>query len=208
MVTRGLPWVRVVALVAVACFFGGAVGYVLGTGRAPSEGSVDVGFYRDMTVHHDQAIQMAVIELSNGENSVVRSFAKEILIFQRWEMGRMYERLRGWGVTTEPPTTAMAWMGMPVQTEAMPGLATPDQLRALQAARGTSADGMFLELMAAHHLGGIHMAAYAAKHADRADVRDLADAMGRNQGSDIGELRQTAERFGLDATIPPYSPAV
>lgn len=200
----GASWGQVLAVALVMAFFGGAVGYVVGVGRAPSTDSVDVGFYRDMTVHHDQAIQMAVIELSHGENSIVRSFAKEILIFQRWEMGRMYERLRGWGITTEPPTTSMAWMGMPVETAAMPGLATSDQMRALQGARGAAADAMFLELMAAHHIGGIHMAEYAAKRADHADVRALAEVMVRNQASDIGEFRQVAERFGLAATIPPY----
>jgi len=194
----GVSWGRVLAVALVMAFFGGAVGYVVGSGRSPSAESVDVGFYRDMTVHHDQAVRMSLIELRNGENLTVRSFAQEIVIFQRWEMGRMYERLRGWGITSEPPTTAMAWMGMPVPASSMPGLATDEQMRTLQNARGAEADALFLELMAEHHRGGAHMAGYAAKHAGHADVRSLAATMERNQIMEIAEFKQTAERYGLD----------
>lgn len=200
----GLSWGRVVAVAVVIGFFGGAVGYVIGVGRPPSTDSVDVGFYRDMTVHHDQAVRMAVIELQNGENPTVRSFAQEIVIFQRWEMGRMYERLQGWGVTTDPPTTVMAWMGMPVPASAMPGLATDQEMRALQQSRGADADAQFLLLMAEHHRGGAHMASYAADHAQHADVRALARTMARNQIAEIAEFKQTAERFDLGVTIEPY----
>lgn len=200
----GGSWGRVLAVALVMAFFGGAVGYVVGVGRPPSVDSVDVGFYRDMTVHHDQAIRMSLIELRNGENPTVRAFAQEIVIFQRWEMGRMFERLRGWDITSEPPATAMAWMGMPVRAADMPGLATSGQMQALQDAQGAKADALFLELMAEHHRGGAHMAGYAAKHAGRPDVRALAATMERNQIAEITEFKQTAERFGLAVTIEPY----
>ena len=202
-----VPLLRVVALVLVALFFGGSVGYFVASDRPPGPGSVDVGFYRDMTAHHDQAIQMAGIELRNGENSVVRGFAQEIVLSQRWEMGRMYEQLRGWGASVAPAETVMAWMGMPVPAAAMPGLATDDQMAALRDAKGAEADALFLDLMAEHHRGGAHMAAYAARNAESADVRDLALVMERNQSIEIAEFRQTAERFGFDIDIAPYDPA-
>lgn len=198
---RGLAWGRVIALVAVMAFFGGAVGYVIGKGRPPSADSVDVGFYRDMTAHHEQAVAMSLIELGNGENSVVRGFAQEIILFQRWEMGRMHEQLLEWGASPAPQDPAMGWMGMPVPLRDMPGLATDEQMQALRDARGAAADALFLELMSEHHRGGVHMASYAAAHAKDADVRALATVMARNQRIDIEEFRQTAERFGLKADI-------
>jgi uncharacterized protein (DUF305 family) len=199
-----VPIPRVVAVVLVALFFGGAVGYFIGVGRPPGNDSVDVGFYRDMTAHHDQAIQMALTELANGENTTVRAFAQEVVIFQRWEMGRMYEQLLDWDAGTGPQDTAMRWMGMPVPSTAMPGLATEEQLQALRDAEGADADALFLDLMAEHHRGGAHMSAYAATHADDPDVRALAQLMKRNQGIEIAEFRQTAERLGFDVDIAPY----
>lgn len=202
----GMPWARVVAVVLVACFFGGAVGYLIGAGRPPATDSVDVGFYRDMTAHHDQAIQMASIELRNGENTTARGFAQEIILSQRWEMGRMHEQLVEWRATTTLQETAMAWMGMPVPSDAMPGLATQDQMTALRDARGAGADALFLDLMAEHHRGGAYMAFYAAEHANDPDVRELAAVMARNQSIEIAEFRQTAERYGFDIEIDPYDP--
>lgn len=199
-------WARIVAVVVVGTFFGSAVGYYLGTDRPPGAGSVEVGFYRDMTTHHDQAIQMALLELANGENTTVRSFAQEIVIFQRWEMGRMHEQLLDWGAEIGPQAEAMAWMGMPVEPEAMPGLATEDQMAQLRAARGAEADALFLDLMAEHHRAGAEMAAYAADKTGDAGVRKLAEVMARNQAVEIAEFRQTAERFGFDIVIDPYDP--
>jgi len=203
----GIPLRRVVAVVLVALFFGGAVGFFVASDRPPGADSVDVGFYRDMTAHHDQAIQLAAIELRNGENTVVKGFAQEIILSQRWENGRMYEQLLDWGASTAPAETAMAWMGMPVPAKAMPGLATDDQVAALRDAKGAEADALFLDLMAEHHRGGAQMAAYAARNADNADVRDLARVMERNQSIEIAEFRQTAERFGFDIDIAPYDAA-
>lgn len=200
---RPVPLRRAVALVAVAVFFGGAVGYFIATDRPPSAGSVDVGFYRDMTMHHDQAVQMALIQLANGENPTVRGFAQEVIIFQRWEMGRMYEQLEEWGATA-PSDTAMEWMGMPVPARSMPGMATDAQLAELRAARGAEADALFLQLMAEHHRGGAHMATYAAENADDPGVRELARVMARNQSIEIAEYRDTADRLGLDVDIAPY----
>ena len=197
---------RVVVITLVALFFGGAVGYVIGEDDPPAVDSVDVGFYRDMTAHHDQAVQMAGIELRNGTNPTVRLYAQEIVTAQRWEMGRMYEQLRDWGAPTSSPDTAMAWMGMPVPSGFMPGMATEDQLDALRDAKGEEADALFLDLIAEHHRGGAQMATYASENANDPAVRELAAVMARNQSVEIAEYRQTAERYGFDVVIDPYDP--
>src|SRR3546814_7920138 len=98
----------------------------------------------------------------------------------------------------------MGWMNAPVPHDAMPGLATEEQIAHLQDTEGLAADALFLELMAEHHRGAVHMAAYAAKNADSADVRALARQMARNQAIEINEFAQTAERFELDVRIEPY----
>lgn len=197
-----LSWPRLVALVAAFAFLASAVVYVVDS-RESQPGAVDVGFYQDMTVHHEQAIELSMIELAVGEDPAASTFAKEILMFQSREIGIMATRLEDWGASGDRPPTAMAWMDMSIPVSEMPGMATEEQVDALGAAEGRDADALFLDLMAEHHRGGIHMASYAATHAENAEVRELAGRMARLQATEVNEMAQTAERLGLDIEIEP-----
>ena len=200
-----LSWPRVVALVVAFGWLGGAVGWFVAQERPPGPGSVDAGFYLDMSAHHEQGVQLALMELARGSDPTVLGFAQEIVIFQQYELGIMSEQLRQWDLTVaDREEQAMGWMGMPVAQEDMPGLASEEEIAAFQDTEGSAADAMFLDLMAEHHRGGVHMAAYAADRAATDGVRELASRMARNQGVEINEFRQTAERLGLDVDIAPF----
>jgi uncharacterized protein (DUF305 family) len=192
-------------LVAVA-FLGGAVHYAVESRDTPSGAAVDAGFYQDMFRHHEQAVEMALMELRAGTDPTVRSFAQEIVVFQQYENGRMEEQLRIWG--REPRADgamSMGWMGDPVPLSKMPGLATDAQMKALGKAHGAASDAMFLDLMAEHHRAGAEMAQYAVDHGSDPSVRALAERMVRNQGIEINEFAQTAKRLGFAIEIPPWS---
>jgi uncharacterized protein (DUF305 family) len=200
----GLPWPHVAVLGAALAFLGFAVAVFLGRDQPPGAGSVDVGFAQDMATHHEQALDLALIELANGADPTVRSFASEVLMFQSRELGMMEQVLHEWGYSRDDRAEeAMAWMeGMePVPVEQMLGMLTADQIADLQAAEGAEADALFLELMAEHHLGGLHMAEHAAGRASDGDVRDLAARVWRNQSIEINEYAMAAERLGLPAEI-------
>jgi uncharacterized protein (DUF305 family) len=189
--------------VALAILLAAAAGYAVGTraDRHPGASSVDVGFLRDMIDHHEQAVRMSLIELSNGGHAIPRNAATDVLAAQRYEIGLMEERLHDWGYPKGAPTRrVMGWMGMAVPLPSMPGLASPAQLQRFAAAKGADADGQFLQLMIVHHQGGIHMAEYAAAHASDERVRDLADYMARQQSLEIGELKAGQTQLGLPQT--------
>src|SRR6478735_9539293 len=155
----------------------GALGWVLGNNHAqPDPSDVDVGFLQDMHWHHDQAVQMALIYLSaNGTDPALRQAAEEILVGQNQEIGLMIQMLRDFGkADTNETDTGMAWMGDPTPLDSMPGMATEAQLEQLGQASGAEADQLFVQLMTAHHQGGIHMADDAEQHANESQVRDLA----------------------------------
>jgi uncharacterized protein (DUF305 family) len=194
-------WTRVLpAVVAVAalCGLAGIVGYVLGSGSPPGRGSTDVGFLLDMSVHHEQGVALANLELINGDTEGVQVFAREILRDQSWDLGLMQFQLGEWGYRREQAgPRAMQWMGMDVALEEMAGMATEDELELLRNARGRDADALFLTLMIEHHRGGVHMASYAADHAGDDDVRRLADRIARNQAKEIEELEAAGARYGL-----------
>ena len=82
---------------------------------------------------------------------------------------------------------------MPTTHDQMPGMATEEQLDELGASRGAEADRLFVELMSAHHEGGIHMAEFAATEADVAEVRAMAESMAESQADEIVELQGLVE---------------
>jgi uncharacterized protein (DUF305 family) len=194
---------QAVALVVALLFFGGIVGWLVqDRASEPDPSAVDVGFFQDMITHHEQALELSFPVVRDGADSSVRQHAQEILLFQVREIGIMQTYLQQWGVDiNQRPDQAMTWMDMtPVPVHQMPGLATDEQLGELQAATGADADQLFLELMIRHHLGGIHMAEYAAEHASEATTRELAEQMATVQSREVGELRAIQERLGYPIT--------
>src|SRR5947209_4850257 len=176
------PW-RLVVLGVALVFLGGSIGYFV-TRRSeqhPGAGSVDIGFLQDMRYHHDQATQMSLAYLEKppeGQDPRLRTIAAEILLGQQLEAGAMVQLLHDYGQPDSNESgVGMAWMSMPLPIAEMPGMATADQLAALKAATGADADRQFAELMYNHHLGGAHMAQYAAEHASEQTVRVLAQSM-------------------------------
>jgi len=203
---RRLGWAKQAILVAALVFLGIAIGMVVARDRPPGEGSVDVGFLQDMLTHHDQALGVATLVVANGEDPTVRSYAREILIFQGYETGVMSQMLDDWGYSrSDRSDQAMEWMDMPVPVEQMPGLLTDEQLDRLRGADGAELDALFLDLMADHHRGGLHMAEYAFGNAGDDDVRELAARIALNQAGEINEYRALAARNGYDIDIDPAS---
>ena len=185
----------------------GSAGFALGARRSvPAADSADVGFLYDMIAHHEQALTLANAELMTGSDTQARSFAREILLFQSYEIGLMERQLATWGYARlEPPETAMAWMGEPVDPDAMPGLASAEEITSMNRAKGEQSDALFIALMQDHHRGGVHMAEAAASEADSPFVRTLASRMAGNQKLEIREMEIARERAGLPADPPGYA---
>src|SRR4051812_42762402 len=103
------PLWKVVVTVLACAFLAATFGYWLGKPGPLDADSVDVGFLKDMTHHHEQAVQMAVIEQENGSDPVIRGFATEILRRQSFELGVMATTLDKFGHGPEP--TRRRWRG-------------------------------------------------------------------------------------------------
>ena len=186
-----------VVVLAAAVAFGG--GYLVGRPDRPSANSVDVGFVQDMIDHHDNGVLMAeAVVQAPDVDPTVRAFAREVVRWQRWEVGIMDAWLRDWGHERgDPDRTAMSWMGMPVPVDRMPGLQDEAALDRLRSATGRDADRLFLTMMREHHQAGVHMSEHAARHAGEAKVRELAELMATNQAGEIREYDLALDRLGL-----------
>jgi uncharacterized protein (DUF305 family) len=191
-----LPWwqsqlnLGVLALaIAVLC---GALGWVIGNNRAiPDPTAVDIGFLQDMRTHHEQAVNLGLYYLSlDNTDPNLRVIAREIVFGQGIDIGRMIQLLRQYGATeTNESDVAMTWMNEPTPNDRMPGLASDADIDTLLASSGSDADKLFVDLMTAHHQGGIHMAQFALDHAHEIEVRRFAFAMIAGQTGEIDEMR-------------------
>lgn len=158
----------------------------LGLDEGPS--GVDLGFCTDMAAHHLQALVLCQRVLGRDTGDAVQAAAAEVLQNQSIEVGKMWAWLADWGQHTAVPDEVMGWMHPePVPLASMPGLATDDELAELSAASGTEQGRRWLELMRAHHLGGVHMAEHAARHAATAKVRGLAETQAATQTYEIAQ---------------------
>ena len=190
---------RVVALGVAVAFLAGAIGWAVAERNRDPLNDVDVGFMQDMGYHHDQAVQMSLLLLAkDGVPSDLRHFAQEIIMDQRFEQGIFNAILDRFGYPAEPGDEVMGWMGMePMPRDAMEGLATDDQMQQLRDTEGTDAEALWIALMTEHHLAGLHMADWAARHGQDATVRNLARAMVRGQRSEVIDIDRYRRREGL-----------
>ncbi|NIJ23071.1 DUF305 domain-containing protein [Sphingomonas japonica] len=127
----------------------------------------DIAFMRGMIQHHQQAVDMVALVQSRTNTPDVVAVADRIRASQADEIVFMREWLQDHGDAVPTPTGvddhsahaghAMNSPGSASAHAMMPGMATPQQMAELAAARGTDFDRLFLTRMIAHHEGAIAM---------------------------------------------------
>ncbi|MEW1599490.1 DUF305 domain-containing protein [Streptomyces sp. NPDC093808] len=177
-----------------------------GTANAspPGTASAEAGFSRDMSVHHQQAVEMSFIVRDRTGNQEVRTLAYDIINTQATQRGMMLGWLESWGLNKSSSEPPMTWMGHGSMYEAkdgslMPGMATNTQLDRLREAKGKDAEILYLRLMTAHHKGGVDMARGAVEMADDEKVVRLARSMVDGQQSEMDLMADMLAQRGAEA---------
>ena len=114
----------------------------------------DVAFMQHMIVHHEQAVEMAVLVKDRTNTADLLSIAGRIESSQADEIAFMKAWLSERGEPVEDPM--MKGHGEHMH-HMMKGMASADQMKALAAAKGVEFDRQFLTLMIAHHEGAVDM---------------------------------------------------
>lgn len=214
---RGRAAVYSAAALAVL-LVGAAVGMLLTLGvvrpePTPDAGSVDVGFAKDMRVHHLQAITMAGQARDRSTDQDVRGLAFDIESTQLEQAGRLAGWLAVWDQPELPPPGErhMRWMpasahgghGGEAGVERMPGMASTAELAKLRSLSDRELDVYFLQLMLRHHQGGLEMATFAAANAQTGYVRLLAEKIAAGQDAETRLMRDLlAERQAEPLPFP------
>lgn len=185
------------ALLVLAVGFG--VGVWVGSPHRPADDSADAGFTRDMMTHHAQAVTMASLEYRVTDDADLRQISIDITLTQQAQLGLMIGWLRTWDLNPTSTQAQMAWMpdgGRALIVDGrMPGMASDAQLEQLRTLTGTARDRLYVQLMIAHHLGGIHMADAALAEAKDDQVLYLARQIKTSQQSEIDALQQAQKRL-------------
>jgi uncharacterized protein (DUF305 family) len=197
---------RLVLVALISCVVT-VVAMLLVTGHSapPGDASPEAGFSRDMAVHHAQAVEMSFAVRDGSTDPPIRALAYDIITTQTAQRGVFMGWLQQWGLDQASSRPAMAWMaghgghggaattGVPAT---MPGMATADEMKRLQAAKGKDAEILFLQLMIRHHEGGVQMADAVLKLSNRDEVRSMAQNIVNTQQSEISYMTQLLKERG------------
>ncbi len=153
----------------------------------------DVQFMQGMIHHHHQALLMVAMIPTHTTSEQVIALGKKIDISQTVEIQSMKnwltDRHQDVPMIMDDGSAMMGQMDM----AAMPGMLTPAQMKALDAARGANFDELFLTGMIQHHKGALTM------------VRDLRAAGGAQEpnigayisGVDNDQQMEIVRMYGL-----------
>jgi uncharacterized protein (DUF305 family) len=166
----------------------------------PPRSQADVEFMQGMILHHAQAVEMTAMIPSHTQNKELQSLgarvsssqSDEIKFMERWLAARgesvpkAMPQMTGMNMTA----TNMGGMNMPHDSAhdsahetshqmahdtmaLMPGMLTPQQMEALEKAKGGEFDHLFLVGMIQHHNGALTM------------VKELFDTAGAGQDAEV-----------------------
>jgi uncharacterized protein (DUF305 family) len=170
----------------------------------PPRSPADVDFMQGMILHHAQAVEMTAMISSHTQNPELRSLGARISSSQLDEIKFMKRWLAARGESISKAMPQMPDMDTPRDTSQsmarMPGMLTPQQMEALQKAKGAEFDHLFLLGMIQHHNGALTM------------VKDLFDTAGAGQDAELfnfatdADNTQRAEIRILEAILKKETP--
>ena len=137
----------------------------------------DFTFLMMMLPHHEQAIQMSELALTNTDSKDILFTAKSIKKIQDLEI----QKMKSWLAEAGKPTFSDMTMS---------SMLTEQQMTDLRAARGKDFDMQFLSGMIVHHQGAIAMARDEMKRGSNPKVKAMAAAI---------VMGQTAQVLALEA---------
>lgn len=146
---------------------------------AADHNAADTMFAQGMIPHHEQAVEMSEMVLSKTDvPASVTDLATRIKAAQAPEI----ELMTGWLESWKEPARMAAGHDMG-------GMMGEDDLKQLEAARGTEAARLFLKQMVAHHEGAVAMAKTEISRGRNPDAIQLGKDIVSAQEAEIKEMQ-------------------
>jgi uncharacterized protein (DUF305 family) len=150
-------------------------------------------FLANMIAHHQGAIDMANLALTNAKHQEVKDLATAIFSAQTKEINNMTAWQGSWSY---PASTGSAMMDHSAMGMEDTGAG---MLNALTGKTGDDFDKEFLTQMIAHHQSAIDMSAVGSTNSFHQEVKDLTAAIITAQTSEIKQMRQWQKDWGFSS---------
>jgi len=161
--------------------------------------AADVRFMQGMIYHHGQALKMAAMAPTHGAGESVQLLSQKIDVSQRDEIKAISTWLADRHQAVPDPSDP--------RPMTMPGMLTDAQLAALDRARDSTFDRLFLTGMIQHHEGAIQMVAdlFATRGAGQAsEIFRFASDVDTDQRGEIQRMR--AMLASPTRSVPAHTP--
>lgn len=150
----------------------------------------DVMFAQHMIPHHQQAVEMSDIVLSEqGVDPRVTDLATRIKAAQGPEITQMQDWLGQWGNPPMPPMGSSEGHSMDGMSGDAMGMMSNEQMTTLKNAKGVEASKLFLTGMITHHEGAISMAQNEIKGGKFAPAVEMARSIVTTQQQEIDTMK-------------------
>lgn len=147
-------------------------------------------FLAGMIAHHQGAVDMANLALTNAKHQEIKDMANAIIMAQTKEIGDMENWQKAWGypASSGPAMQDHSSMGMMSDMAGM-----TEKLKGLT---GDAFDKAFLSSMIEHHQSAINMAYPGQTNAQHEEVKTLTKAIVDAQSKEIAQMKQWQKDWG------------
>lgn len=153
----------------------------------------DRNFIANMIAHHQGAVTMAQLALTNAKHQELKDMANDIISAQSGEISQMKSWQQAWGYPSSSSDNMMDHSAMGMMDE-MSGMENE-----LKGKTGDEFDKAFIEQMIMHHQGALDMAAPGEKNAEHQEVKDLTKAIVTTQTKEIKQMKQWQKDWGYES---------
>lgn len=155
----------------------------------PNHNDADTSFAQHMTIHHEGALEMAGLATTNAASQEIKDLALLITAAQAPEIETMTWWLDTWGEDSAERVVTETAGALDHSGMLMGGLTHEEAMLELTGLAGAEFDSRFLELMLAHHEGGLVMAQEEIAGGVNDEAIALAQSIVTAQTADMALMR-------------------
>ncbi len=152
----------------------------------------DRKFLSNMIAHHQGAIEMANLALTNASHQEIKTLATAIVSTQSSEVTNMTDWQKTWGYPASSGTMMMDHSSMGMENT------NAGMMQSLDGKTGEAFDKAFLEQMIMHHQSAINMAATGKTNAEHQELKYLTVAIVSAQTKEIQQMKQWQKDWGYE----------
>lgn len=150
-------------------------------------------YIANMIGHHESAVDMAEVALTNAKHPELKTLANNIISAQNKEITTMLEWQKAWGY---PPSSGENMVDHSAMNMMEDMGVMNDKLKQLT---GDEFDKAFLQNMIVHHESAIAMSRPGTDNAQHQEVKGLTKAVIADQTKEVLQMRQWQQEWGYES---------